>query len=128
MNYCFIIIWWYFYWNYWIKSFIFIYYFLFIIFYLLYRYSLHYFAFLENSVSDGFTSLFILKQFVRDISNTFALFLRFFYFYFVLNIYDGLDDFWIHIIYFYWFWWRFIFWWIIFYNNFWFFLPIIMKI
>ena len=71
----------------------FIYYFLFIIFYLLYRYSLHYFAFLENSVSDGFTNLFILKQFVRDISNTFALFLRFFLLLFRLNIYDGLDDF-----------------------------------
>ena len=44
-------------------------------------------------MSDGFTSLFILKQFVRDISNTFALFLRFFLLLFRLNIYDGLDDF-----------------------------------
>ncbi len=70
-----------------------IYYFIFIILYLLYRYSLHYFAFLENSVSDGFTSLFIIKQFVRDISNSFALFLRFFLLLFRLNIYDGLDDF-----------------------------------
>ena len=71
----------------------FIYYFLFIIFYLLYRYSLHYFTFLENSISDGFTNLYILKQFVRDLSNTFALFLRFFLLLFRLNIYDGLDDF-----------------------------------
>lgn len=69
------------------------YFFLFIIFYLLYKYSIHYFAFLENSVSDGYSTSFIAKQFVRDVSNTFALFLRFFLLLFRLNIYDGLDDF-----------------------------------
>ena len=67
--------------------------FIFIISYLLYKYSIHYFAFLENSVSDGFSTSFITKQFVRDLSNTFALFLRFFLLMFRLNIYDGLDDF-----------------------------------
>jgi len=69
------------------------YFFLFLIAYLIYKYSIHYFSFLENSVSDGFSTLFIAKQFVRDISNTFALFLRFFLLLFRLNIYDGLDDF-----------------------------------
>lgn len=67
--------------------------FIFIIFYLLYRYSIHYFSFLENTVSDGYSTAYILKQFVRDVSNTFALFLRFFLLLFRLNIYDGLDDF-----------------------------------
>jgi hypothetical protein len=67
--------------------------FLTVIVYLLYKYSLHYFAFLENSVSDGFSTSFISKQMVRDLSNTFALFLRFFLLLFRLNIYDGLDDF-----------------------------------
>nr|ACX30986.1 ORF311 [Moneuplotes crassus] len=67
--------------------------FVFIITYLLYRCSIHYFAFLENTVSDGFSTAYLLKQFVRDISNTFALFLRFFLLLFRLNIYDGLDDF-----------------------------------
>lgn len=67
--------------------------FLFVILMLLYKYSLHYFAFLENSVSDSFTTSFIAKQFVRDASNSFALFLRFFLLIFRLNIYDGLDDF-----------------------------------
>nr|YP_011027887.1 hypothetical protein V3A05_mgp31 [Euplotes vannus]UPM52097.1 hypothetical protein [Euplotes vannus] len=67
--------------------------FIFIIVYLLYRYSIHYFAFLENTVSDGFSTAYLLKQFVRDVSNTFALFLRFFLLLFRLNIYDGLDDF-----------------------------------
>ena len=67
--------------------------FFFVIFYLLYKYSYHYFAFLELSVSDGRTTSFITKQFVRDISNTFALLLRFFILLFRLNVYDGLDDF-----------------------------------
>jgi hypothetical protein len=67
--------------------------FAFIIVYLLFKYSIHYFAFLENSVSEGFTVAFIAKQMVRDLSNTFALFLRFFLLLFRLNIYDGLDDF-----------------------------------
>lgn len=67
--------------------------FVFIVFFLLYKYSIHYFSFLENTVSDGYSTAYILKQFVRDISNTFALFLRFFLLLFRLNIYDGLDDF-----------------------------------
>jgi len=67
--------------------------FAFVIGYLLYKYSIHYFAFLENSVSEGFSTSYIAKQFVRDVSNTFALFLRFFLLLFRLNIYDGLDDF-----------------------------------
>ena len=70
-----------------------IYFFMFIIVYLLFKYSIHYFSFLENSVSEGYTVAFITKQMVRDISNTFALLLRFFVLLFRLNIYDGLDDF-----------------------------------
>jgi hypothetical protein len=70
-----------------------VYFFLFIIGYLLYKYSTHYFSFLEASVIEGKSASFIGKQFVRDISNTFALFLRFFLLLFRLNIYDGLDDF-----------------------------------
>lgn len=67
--------------------------FVFIIIFLLYKYSIHYFSFLENSVSDGYSTSYIAKQFVRDVSSTFALFLRFFLLLFRLNIYDGLDDF-----------------------------------
>lgn len=67
--------------------------FLFIILFFLIKYSIHYFSFLENSVAEGQTVSFIAKQFVRDISNSFALFLRFFLLLFRLNIYDGLDDF-----------------------------------
>ena len=61
--------------------------------FLLFRYSTHYFSFLEASVGEGFSASFIAKQFVRDVSNSFALFLRFFLLVFRLNIYDGLDDF-----------------------------------
>lgn len=60
---------------------------------LLIKYSTHYFSFLEGTVSEGFSVSYIAKQFVRDVSNTFALFLRFFLLLFRLNIYDGLDDF-----------------------------------
>lgn len=60
---------------------------------LFYKYSTHYFSFLEQSVIEGKNSSFVLKQFIRDTSNTFALLLRFFLLLFRLNIYDGLDDF-----------------------------------
>jgi len=71
----------------------FFYFFLFLIGFLLYRYSIHYFAFLEASVAEGRSASFIAKQFFRDFVNTFALFLRFFILLFRLNVYDTLDDF-----------------------------------
>nr|ASY95707.1 hypothetical protein [Paraurostyla sp.] len=57
------------------------------------KYSQHYFAFLEASVSEGKNVSFVFKQFFRDFINTFALFLRFFILLFRLNVYDALDDF-----------------------------------
>lgn len=71
----------------------FFYFFCIIIFYLLFKYSIHYFAFLEASVSEGRSVGFVTKQFLRDGINTFALFLRFFVLLFRLNVYDTLDDF-----------------------------------
>jgi hypothetical protein len=71
----------------------FFYFFCILIFFLIYRYSIHYFAFLEASVSEGRTVSFVTKQFFRDFINTFALFLRFFILLFRLNVYDTLDDF-----------------------------------
>ena len=71
----------------------FFYFFCILIFYLFFKYSIHYFAFLEASVSEGRTASFITKQFFKDFMNTFALFLRFFILLFRLNIYDTLDDF-----------------------------------
>jgi len=71
----------------------FFYFFCLLIFFLLYKYSIHYFAFLEASVSEGRSVSYITKQFFRDFINTFALFLRFFILLFRLNVYDTLDDF-----------------------------------
>lgn len=64
-----------------------------LILFLIIKYSQHYFAFLEASVSEGKNVSFVFKQFFRDFINTFALFLRFFILLFRLNVYDTLDDF-----------------------------------
>jgi len=69
------------------------YFFCILIFYLFFKYSQHYFAFLEASVAEGRSVTFVTKQFFRDFINTFALFLRFFILLFRLNVYDTLDDF-----------------------------------
>ncbi len=61
--------------------------------FLVFKYSQHYFAFLEASVSEGRTASYVAKQFFRDFINTFALLLRFFILLFRLNVYDTLDDF-----------------------------------
>ncbi len=61
--------------------------------FLLFKYSQHYFAFLEASVAEGRSASYVTKQFFRDFINTFALFLRFFILLFRLNVYDTLDDF-----------------------------------
>lgn len=71
----------------------FFYFFCIIILYLLYKYSIHYFAFLESSVNEGRVVSFVAKQFLKDIMNSFGLFLRFFVLLFRLNVYDTLDDF-----------------------------------
>lgn len=57
----------------------------------LYRYSIHYFSFLEASKKEG-RNLNFLGQFGKDIINSFGLFLRFGVLIVRLNIYDGLDD------------------------------------
>ena len=71
----------------------FFYFFCALIAFLLFKYSQHYFAFLEASVSEGRSVGYVTKQFFRDFINTFALFLRFFILLFRLNVYDTLDDF-----------------------------------
>jgi hypothetical protein len=69
------------------------YFFLFTAVYFLYKYSIHYFAFLEASVAEGRTVTYITKQFSRDFINTFAFVLRTLTLMLRLNIYDSLDDF-----------------------------------
>jgi len=74
----------------WIMVFSF-YLFLGLFFYLLYRYSVHYFAFLQASEVKG-KYLRLLVQVAQDCVNTFALFLRFIVLIIRLNMYDFLDD------------------------------------
>lgn len=70
-----------------------VYLFLFTFLYFLYKYSIHFFAFLEASVTEGRSLNFVYKQFVKDCLNTFAFVLRFLLLLIRLNIYDSLDDF-----------------------------------
>jgi hypothetical protein len=62
-----------------------------LIIFLCYKYSIHYFAFLEGSIPDT-RSISYFVQFLRDFLNTFSLILRFYVLVFRLNLYDVLDD------------------------------------
>jgi len=59
--------------------------------YFLYRYSIHYFSFLEATTSKGRT-IGLIKQTLSDLANTLSLMLRFLVLMIRLNIYDGVDD------------------------------------
>jgi hypothetical protein len=62
-----------------------------LILFLCYKYSIHYFAFLEGSIPDS-KSVVYFVQFLRDSLNTFSLMLRFYVLVFRLNLYDFIDD------------------------------------
>lgn len=63
-----------------------------VILYLGYKYSIHYFAFLEISVGEGRTVNFIIQQFFKDFLNTFSLMLRFYILIVRINVYDTIED------------------------------------
>jgi hypothetical protein len=71
----------------------FFYFFTTLVLYLCYKYSIHYFAFLDASVAEGRSVGFVFKQFSKDFLNTFSLILRFYILLFRINVYDTLDDF-----------------------------------
>jgi len=60
--------------------------------YFIYKYSIHYFAFLEAAVSEGRTLKAVTSQFFKDALNTVALTVRCFVLVIRLNIYDTIDD------------------------------------
>jgi len=62
-----------------------------IILFLLYRYSIHYFSFLEGSIPDGRAVSYIV-QFYKDALNTFSIMLRFYLLVLRINLYDLIDD------------------------------------
>jgi hypothetical protein len=61
------------------------------LFYYLYKYSIHYFTFLESS-KTGTSGVSFLVQFLFDSLNITAFCLRFLVLIARLNIYDGVDD------------------------------------
>jgi hypothetical protein len=63
------------------------------VFYLGYKYSIHYFSFLDSSISEGRSVGFIVKQVFKDFLNSLSLLLRFYILLFRINVYDSLDDF-----------------------------------
>jgi hypothetical protein len=67
------------------------YFFLFTLVYYFYKYSLHYFSFLE-AAKGGSKSTFPFSQFLFDTLNIIATVLRFLVLMIRLNIYDGVDD------------------------------------
>jgi len=60
--------------------------------YFIYKYSIHFFAFLEATVAEGRSLAFAIKQCGRDIINSGSLLLRVVVLVIRLNIYDGVDD------------------------------------
>jgi len=70
----------------------FIWFFTLIIFYLFYKHSIHYFSFLEASVSQGRSVVFMTKQFVNDMINSASLVFRFYILLFRMNVYDSIED------------------------------------
>ena len=70
----------------------FFYFFSLIILYLFFKHSVHYFAFLEASVSEGRSVAFVSKQFFNDFLGTLSLLLRFYILLFRMNVYDSIED------------------------------------
>ena len=58
----------------------------------LFKYSIHFFSFLEPSKIGGRSITWIINQFKDDLFNTIALTMRFLVLMARLNIYDGVDD------------------------------------
>lgn len=71
----------------------FFYFFVLLVLYLGYKYSIHYFAFLDASITEGRTIGFIAKQVFKDFLNSLSLLLRVSILLFRINVYDTLDDF-----------------------------------
>ena len=71
----------------------FFYFFTTMILYLGYKYSIHYFAFLDASIAEGRSVGFMVKQLFKDFLNSLSILLRFYILLFRINVYDTLDDF-----------------------------------
>lgn len=70
----------------------FFYFFSFVLVYFFYKHSIHYFSFLEATVTGSRSTLFIVNQFKGDFLALFSMILRFYSLLLRLNVYDILDD------------------------------------
>jgi len=68
------------------------YFFILTIFYVIFQASIHSLSFLEASIKEGRTVVFIVSQFRRDVVNVFAILFRCITLFARLNIYDLNDD------------------------------------
>lgn len=71
----------------------FFYFFITLTLYFVYRHSVHFFSFLEASVSEGRDNKFILSQFRADVLGLFSFSMRFYMLLFRVNVYDTVEDF-----------------------------------
>jgi hypothetical protein len=70
----------------------FFYFFTFTLLYFFYKHSVHYFSFLEASVTGSRSTMLIISQFKGDFLASFSMILRFYSLLLRLNVYDILDD------------------------------------
>ena len=61
--------------------------------YFVVRHALHFFSFLDASVSEGRDNKFIISQFRADFLNFFTFTMRFYMLIFRVNVYDTVEDF-----------------------------------
>lgn len=64
-----------------------------IILYFIFKHSIHYFSFLESSISTGRNVNYLVFQFRNDLISSLSLLLRFYTLLFRMNVYDTLEDF-----------------------------------
>jgi hypothetical protein len=72
---------------------LFFYFFITLTLYFIFRHSLHFFSFLDASVSEGRDNKFIFSQFRADFLNLFSFTMRFYMLIFRVNVYDTVEDF-----------------------------------
>lgn len=72
---------------------LFFYFFVLLTSFFIFRHSVHFFSFLDASVSEGRDNKFIFSQFRADFLGLFSFTMRFYILMFRVNVYDTVEDF-----------------------------------
>ena len=72
---------------------LFFYFFITLTLYFVFRHSVHFFSFLDASISEGRDNKFVFLQFRADFLNLFSFSMRFYALIFRVNVYDTVEDF-----------------------------------